>query len=152
MRLRFLPLLLLPLLLASCSTFARREGVQVSLVNLALGESTVWETELHCTVRLLNESPVPLAFDGAVHKIYLNGTYVGEGLINERLEIPRLGTVTQAVVVHLSNFAMLTKVREIVDAQALDYRISSVIHTARGRFHAGREGRLDLQEFQPAAR
>ncbi len=46
MHLRFLPLLLLPFLLTSCATFARREGVQVSLVNLALGESTVWETAL----------------------------------------------------------------------------------------------------------
>lgn len=149
MRLRFLPLLLLPFLLTSCATFARRESVQVSLVNVALGESTVWETAVNFTIRIQNELPEPVVMNGAVHKIYLNGTFVGEGLSNERLEIPRLSTVTQTVVVHLSNFAMLAKVREIVDAQALDYRISSVIHTAHGRFHAGREGRLDLQEFQP---
>ena len=152
MRLRLLPLLLLPLLLTSCSTFARREGVQVSLVNLALGESTVWETAVHFTTRIQNELPEPVVLNGAVHKIYLNGTYVGEGLSNERLEIPRLSTATQNITVHLRTVAMLTKLRGIIDAQAVDYKMTSLLYTeSQGRYRAVRKSRLDLKDFQPPA-
>ena len=152
MRLRFLQLLLLPLLLASCATFARREGVQVSLVNLALGESTVWETAVHFTTRIQNELPEPVVLNGAVHKIYLNGTYVGEGLSNERLEIPRLSTATQNITVHLRTVAMLTKLRGIIDAQAVDYTMTSLLYTeSQGRYRAVRKSRLDLKDFQPPA-
>ncbi len=143
--------MLLPLLLASCSTFARREGVQVYLVNLALGESTVWETAVNFTIRIQNELPEPVLLNGAVHKIYLNGTYVGEGLSNERLEIPRLSTATQSVTVYLRNVTMLTKLRGTIDAQAVDYKMTSLLYTeSQGRYRAVRESRLDLKDFQPA--
>lgn len=152
MRLRFLPLLLLPLLLASCATFARREGVQVSLVNMAFGESTILETAVHFTVRIQNEMPGPVTLNGSVHKIYLNGTYVGEGLSNERLEVPRLSTATQNVTVHLRNVTMLTKLRGIIESQAVDYKMTSLLYTEnQGRHRAVRKSRLDLKDFQPPA-
>lgn len=142
--------LLLALLLCSCATFARREGVQVNLVNLAPGESTVLETAMNFTIRIQNELPEPVVLNGAVHKIYLNGTYVGEGLSNERLEIPRLSTATQNVTVHLRNVTMLTKLRGIIEAQAVDYKMTSVLYTeSQGRYRAVRESRLDLKDFQP---
>ena len=148
---RHLPFLLLALLLCSCATFARREGVQVSLVNLALGEATVWETELRLTVRIQNELPEALVVDGAVHKVYLNGTYIGEGLSNERLEIPRLSTATQNVTVYLRNISMLTKLRGIIDAQAVDYRMTSLLYTeSQGRYRAERTARLDFKDLQPS--
>ena len=143
--------LFLTLLLCSCATFARREGVQISLVNLALGEATVWETELRLTVRIQNELPEALVVDGAVHKVYLNGTYIGEGLSNERLEIPRLSTATQNVTVYLRNISMLTKLRSIIDAQAVDYRMTSLLYTVnQGRYRAERTARLDFKDLQPA--
>ena len=149
MRIRFLPLLLLPFLLTSCATFARREGVQVSLVNLAFGESTAWETAVHFTIRIQNELPEPVMLNGAVHKIYLNGTYIGEGLNNERLEIPRLSTATQNVIVYLRNVTMLTKLRGIIEAQAVDYKMTSLLYTeGQGRYRAVRESRLDLKDLR----
>ena len=152
MRLRFLPLLLLPFLLTSCGTFARRESVQVSLVNVALGESTVWETAVNFTIRIQNELPEPVVMNGAVHKIYLNGTFVGEGLSNERIEVSRLGTATQNVTVHLRNVTMLTKLRGIMDTQAVDYKMTSLLYTeSQGRFRAVRESRLNWKDFQPPA-
>jgi len=152
MRLRFLPLLLWPLLLASCATFAKRDGVQVSLVNVALGESTAWETAVQFTIRIQNERPEPVVMNGAVHKIYLDGTYVGEGLSNERLEIPRLSTATQNVTVHLRNITMLTKLRGIIESQAVEYKMTSLLYTeGQGRYRAVRESRLDLKELQPTS-
>ncbi len=152
MRLRFFPLLLLPFLLTSCATFARRAGVQVTLVNLALGESTVWETAVNFTIRIQNELPEPVVLNGAVHKIYLNGTFVGEGLSNERIEVSRLSTATQNVTVHLRNVTMLTKLRGIIETQAVDYKMTSLLYTeSQGRLRAVRESRLDGKDFQPSA-
>ena len=154
MKARLLALVLLALLCGSCATFARREGVQVSLVNLALGEATVWETELHLTVRLQNELPEAMIVNGAVHKIYLNGTYVGEGLSNERVAIERLSTRTQNVTVYLRNISMLTKIRSIIATQAVDYKMTSLLYTEtgghKGRYRAEREARLDFKDLQPA--
>lgn len=151
MKIRLASLFLLAAILCSCATFARRQGVQVSLVNLALGAATVWETELRLTVRIQNELPEALVVDGAVHKVYLNGTYVGEGLSNERLEIPRLSTATQNVTVYLRNISLLTKLRGIIDAQAVDYRMTSLLYTVnQGRYRAERTARLDFKDLQPA--
>lgn len=151
MKLKVLLVVLLPLALCSCATFAKREGVQVSLVNLQFVEATVWETALDCTIRIQNELPEPVIVDGAVHKIYLNGTYIGDGLSNERIEVPRLSSATQKVTVHLHNIAILVKLRGIVDTQAADYKLTSLLYTAKqGRFRITHEGRVDSKDFQPA--
>ena len=151
MKSKILPLLLLPLWLCSCATFAKREGVQVSLVNLQFGEATVWETTVLCTVRIQNELPEPVIMDGAMHKIYLNGAYIGDGLSNERIDIPRLSSVTQKVTVHLHNISILVKLRGIAEAQAADYKLTSLLYTAeQGRFRTAHEGRIDLKDFRPA--
>ncbi len=148
--LNFLTLLTLTLLLCSCATFARREGLQVSLVNMVFGESTVWETTMTFVVRLQNEQPEDLVVDGAVHKIYLNDAYVGEGLSNERVVVPRLSTATQNVTMHLRNVSMLTRVRRMIDAQAVDYRMTSLLYTEKqGRYRAERTARLDFRDLQP---
>lgn len=141
-------------LLCSCASLHKREGLQVSLVNMSVAEASLWETAVIFTVRIQNEMPEPITVDGAVHKIYLNSTYVGEGLSNERLEIPRLSSATQSVTVHLRNVSMLSKLRDIIDQQAVDYRMSSLLYTLsegrKGRYRAERDARLDLKEFQPS--
>ena len=127
--------------------------MQVNLVNMAIGEATVWETAVNFTVRLQNELPDAVIVDGAVHKIYLNGTYVGEGLSNERVEIPRLSTSVQNVTVHLRNVSLFTKLRSIIDAQAVDYKMTSLLYTvidgSKRTYRAEREARLDFKDFQP---
>ncbi len=143
------PVLLLTLL-CSCATFAKREGVQVSLVNMVFTSATAWETTAVFTVRVQNEQPEEVVLDGAVHKIYLNGSYVGEGLSNERMTVPRFSTATQEVTVHLRNLSMLMKLRKTIETQAVDYRMTSLIYTVnQGRFRAERAGQVAVKDFQP---
>lgn len=149
---RFASLLVIAFL-CSCATATRREEIKVSLVNMRFGEATVWETTAYFTLRVQNESPLPLVLDGGVHKLYLNGIYIGEGLTNERAEIPRLDSATQTVTVHLRNLSMATRLRSIIESQAVDYRLSSKLYllengrTSRCRLSS--EGRLDVKDFQP---
>lgn len=146
-------LLVTMVLLCSCATFRSSEGLNVSITNIGFAESTLFETNLKVTVRIANETAVPLLLEGGVHKIYLNGLYVGEGLSNETLEIPRLSSTTQTVTTHLQNLSLLTRIRGIIDSQRVDYRIVSTIYVKEnGRsvsFRVARDGTVDLQEFQP---
>ena len=147
-------LLLTTLVLASCATFRHREGVDVSLVRIQLGESTLLETTMNVTIRIANEAPEPFIVEGGVHKLYLNGLYVGEGLSNQILEIPRLESVTQAVTMHLQNLRLLTRIRGILESERVDYRIVTSMYVReygrRSTFHTARDGTLDLREFQPS--
>ena len=140
-------------LLSGCATMQHREGLELSLVNIRLAESTVWETTAQFTVRVANGSPEPLVIDGSVHKFYLNGHYVGEGLSAERLEIPRLSTATQGLSVHLSNLSMATRVRSILESQAVDYQVKSTLYLLEGsrsvRCRLGSTGRLAVDDFKP---
>ncbi len=144
---------LLCALLCSCTTFREAADIDVALVDVHLGQATVWETTALFTVRVSNETPAPLIIDGSVHKFYLNGQYIGAGLSDERLEVPRLSSTTQAIPVHLRNLAVATRIKPILESRAVDYRVSSTLYLVEGRrTHRCRlmhDGRLALQDFQP---
>jgi len=140
---------------AGCTTVPETEDLDVSLVTVRSGEVTPWETTGHFVVRLQNAGPTPLVLEGGVHKIYLNGTYVGQGLSNERVEIPRLGTTTQTLTVHLKNFTLARKLYGASQTLQASYRIRSTLYVAsepggRARsIRAAKEGSLDLRELVP---
>ena len=151
-RMRKTPALLVcAALLCGCRTF---EPPAVSLVNARFTQATVFETTAEFTLRLNNATPEPMILDGAAHKIYLNGLYVGDGLSNQPLELPRLTSGTQDVTVHLSNLMLATRFKPIIESQSFDYRIQSVFYGRQpsGRARAVSEGRLDLRDFQPTPR
>ncbi|MEK7706645.1 MAG: hypothetical protein AAB380_01450, partial [Verrucomicrobiota bacterium] len=65
--------------------------------------------------------------------------------------VPRLGTVTQKITVHLSNLALATRIKSVIEARRFDYRIQSVFY-GKGWFDRVRsesEGQLDLKDFTP---
>ncbi len=136
------------LLWCGCSSV---EGPSVSLVNVQFTQATALETTTIFTMRLNNEQPAPVKFSGGVHKIYLNGLYVGEGLVDQAVEVPRLGSITHDVTVHLSNLALVTRIKSIIEAKSFEYKIKSVFHgvSPSGRWHSTSEGRLDIKDFQP---
>ena len=142
---------LLPCLLIVCGC-QTAPCPSVSLVNVRFSQATAFETTATFTLRLSNESPQPLQLDGGVHKIYLNGLCVGEGLNSDTLELPRLGTATQDVTVHLSNLRMVTRIKPIIESRSFVYRIKSVVYgnSTAGRMKRTSEGRLDLNDSTPS--
>jgi LEA14-like dessication related protein len=141
--------LALTIFLAGCTTL--QQPMSVSMVNVQFSNATVFESTAVFTLRINNENPEPLILEGGVHKIYLNGIYVGEGLSNQNLEVPRLSSAVQTVVVHLNNLRLATRIKPVIESQSFDYRISSVFYTSqpKTRSHVTSEGRLDLKDFQP---
>lgn len=135
-------------LLCGCSQNA---GPAVSLVSVQFQDATVLETTATFVLRLSNEQPAPWQMNGSVHKIYLNGLYVGKGMSDQSVTVPRLGTVTNNLTVHLSNLALATRIKSVIESQRFEYRIHSTFYgqTWPSRTRSVSEGILDLKDFTP---
>ena len=97
----------------------------VSLVDLEFTDLTMFETTGEFTIRLANENPDPLRINGGVFRLYLNGVKVGKALTSEPVEVPRLGTATQRVALHVNNVALITRLASLMKAETLEYQIKS---------------------------
>lgn len=136
------------LLLALCGC-SPKPGPPVSIVSVRLTDMTAFETTATFKLRFSNDTPEAMQLTGGAHKIYLNGLYVGEGLSDKTLELPRLATATQEVTVHLSNIALVTRIKPIIDSKSFDYRIRSTLYSQAGRLRSENAGRLELKDFIP---
>ncbi len=139
-------------LVSGCVTPPDPESFDVSLVTLAGGNATLWETEAVVTVRLQNATPNDISITGAAHKLYLNGTYVGQGLSSEAVTVPRLGTTTQNITVHLKNFTVVRKLIGMQETRVAAYKVESRIYGAVAgggsrSFRAMKEGSVNLDSF-----
>ncbi len=145
----------LVLVLAGCATSQDDGDFDVTLVRVDSAKGSEGEFQFVFTLRLQNASPEAIALDGAAHKIYLNGVYVGQGLSNERVDVPRLATTTQQVTVNLSTFRLARAAYRIYDTHKADYRVASTLYAVKGagtrRIRARKEGVVDLDALIPPA-
>ncbi len=137
------------LLIAGCASFVPDEDFDVSLVNVSSGEVQPWETTLVFTVRLQNARPAPVTITGGSHKIYLDGTYIGQGLSNEKVTVPRLGDATAQVTVRIKNYTLARKLYDASQKQSISYEVrSSLYPESGGTIRTRKDGSLDIKDFQ----
>lgn len=140
---------LLAAVLTGCASLGGLEPPQVTLANLAVTEATLFETTLQATVRITNTNPQPLIADGLALKLYLGGLKVGTGTSGEHAEIPRLASATVPVTIHVSNVALVTRLKPILDAGAADYAMKGKLYLVRSwgrsRLRLASTGRIDLR-------
>jgi LEA14-like dessication related protein len=142
-------LLAAPLLLAACHA-APQALPEVSLVDVRIGDVKVLESTVRVTVRLANPNPDPIVVDGGVHKLYINGVYVGDGFVKDRVEVPRLDSITQTVSVHVENLLLLSRLRPDIESRSFDYRLDSTLYVEGAGSHGARvskEGRLSVGDI-----
>ena len=141
----------LAFILLACGCGRPTQSLSVNLVSVHFDKATPFETTATFILRLSNESPDAMTFTGSAHKIYLNGLYVGSGLSADSLEVPRLSSVTNAVVMHLNNLALATRVKSMIEAKTIDCRIQSVFYGKSwfSRRQTVTDGKLDLNDFTP---
>ncbi len=97
----------------------------VTLVDLKFTDLTLFETTGEFTVRLANENLEPLRISGGVFRLYLNGAKVGKALSSEAVEVPRLGTATERVSLHVNNVALMSRLASWLEEPVLDYQIKT---------------------------
>lgn len=119
--------LMVTLALGGCATLAIIPP-EVTLVNLEFTDLTMFETTGEFTIRLANENPDSLRIKGGVFRLYLNGVNVGKALSSESVEIPRLGTATQRVTLHINNLVLISRLATLMKAEVLDYEIKSRLY------------------------
>ena len=142
-------LLFMVLLLCGCGGGA--SGPSVTLVSVKFEDATALETTAKFTLRLSNENTEPVHITGEVHKIYLNGLYVGKGLSDQTIDLPRLSTTTHDVTVHLSNIALVTRLKPIIESKSFEYRVVSVFYgkSWMERMRSENAGKLELKDLVP---
>lgn len=141
-------------LLCGCASPGDLVRPEVALIDVRPGQVRLLETSAVATVRLDNENPEPLAIEGLACRLYVDGVRVGKGLSDASFTIPRLGTVTREVAVHLDNLAMVRRVRPLLASQRFAYRLECRLYV-RGehrlhRVSVSRDGRIERADFLPA--
>ncbi|MCE9590244.1 MAG: LEA type 2 family protein [Planctomycetes bacterium] len=159
MRNRFLDLfalsavLLTSITLGGCSTINLPEKPVVSLVNIELGDVTVFETSATVVVRVSNPNLGPITVKGTAFDVALDGCSLGKALGDEVIEVPALNSATTRARVHLSNIAMATKIKSIIDSRRFDYSIDGVLYLEadgkKGSLRTSNSGRIDAKDFIP---
>lgn len=138
---------------AGCATLSRPPVLSVSVTNVLPTQASLLETSAALTLRFVNEGVEPLNLAGGVHRLYLNGSYVGRAVTSERVNVPALSTVTQTVTIYLENLTLMRKVVEFshTEAPRIAYRLESRLHLADDRRFGGiatsTAGELDLSGF-----
>jgi LEA14-like dessication related protein len=139
---------LLVVMLGGCATLSRPGSVSVTLVDVRPLQASLLESTVAVTLRYTNEAMEPVSLEGSSHRLYLNESYVGRAVSDERVSVPRLGTVTQTVTVHLENLTLMRKAGELAKSPRIGYRLESRLHPAEGQgfgsMKAMATGELDI--------
>jgi len=145
-----LPLVVAVVVASGCVSTEPLEPPGVTLVDLDIVDATLFESTLDVAVRISNDNPEPVVIDGAVIKLQLNGIKVGKGASDERLELPRLGSVVRRLELHMNHLALATRIKGIIEAKVLNYGVTGKVYVVRPsgdvrgmRFETS--GQLDLR-------
>lgn len=143
-------LLLLPfvtLLFAGCMGGPKIGGITVTALSLTVGTSPA-EVRAPLVLHFANENVVPLGYSGSVHKLYINGTYVGKATNQEPIGLPPMNAATREIYLQFDN----PKIASLLAAggsQSASYRLDSVLYQTAGddklEIKTRSEGNLELR-------
>jgi len=123
---------------------------EIALVDLRLGEVTLFETGLKAVVRIDNENPNSLPITGASYRLYLNDIDVGRGMTSESVTVPRLGSANQEVLFQLNHISLISRIQSLLESDQFGYKISGNVYVREGfcrdrKIQVEHSGRLDLK-------
>ncbi len=137
----------IPLLTAGCGSLGL-EPPDLTLVDLQLEDMTMLETSGRVTIRLANSNPEPLQVDGMAFDLRLDGRRIGKALSDEKVEVPRLSTVTVDAELNVSHLAIATLIPRWTEAETVSYELSGKVYVltdfGRRGLRVNRSGRFDF--------
>ena len=131
--------LLLALVLTGCAAFAPRlETPRLSIVNVELVKSDLFEQRLRARMRVQNPNDRELAVKGITYTIEVGGEEFGRGISGSSFVVPRMGEAEFDMIV-TANMAgtllrLVNKAQELGGKapDAIDYRIVGKVSLASG--------------------
>jgi len=125
-------LLSVGLFLTGCGSSGKLGGVNVTVLGLRSALPGLQESQAILTVRYVNENVVPVGLSSTRHKLYLNGTYVGQAVSSEAVGLPQLSAITRDVTVALNNASMIGLIRSMAANPQAGYKLESVLYVIAG--------------------
>jgi LEA14-like dessication related protein len=136
------------LVFTACTSMGSLEPPSVSLAGVELSEVTVFETTVQVKLRVSNPNPEPMTLEGASFKLRLEDHKIGRGLSSEIVTIERLDTALLNVTFYVNNAVALLQLREILQQEAVDYRVQAVLYTQGSwgtkKLKVDKEGRFEF--------
>jgi len=136
------------LVLSACASLGSLEPPSISLAGVELTEVTVFETTVQVKLRVSNPNLEPMTLEGASFKLRLEDHKIGRGQSSEIVTIERLDTALLDVTFYVNNAVALLQLREILQQEAMDYRVQAVLYTQGSwgtkKLKVDKEGRFEL--------
>ncbi|HEV8241908.1 MAG TPA: LEA type 2 family protein [Thermoanaerobaculia bacterium] len=137
--------LLLPLAVGGCAAL-HLERPRVSLVDVGLENVGLLQSSLVIGLRVENPNSFRLPIERGVYTFFLGGERVGVGGTRTPLDVPAHGMSNEQIVIQLDNLRLLSRLRGLLDRQAVGYRIEADHYISGFRsqaLHSVAEGELD---------
>lgn len=143
----------LVILVAGCSTTDSLEELEITLTGLQFEDSTLLETVLVASVRVINPNPDAFEFEGASFKLILDDRKVGTGLAPEPFSVDGLGTTLVDVTFHINTATAVFRIVDVLkDQREVIYGIRGSLFVTgkygREKLKVNKMGRLDLNDLE----
>lgn len=122
-----LPLLILLMLLPSCSWLKRAMKPEISLENVIVKEVSLSAASLVLEVKVENPNLFDITLKGLDFNLYLNDSFVGKGLVGENVAIKRRETTIVPVPFSAQYQDLWEMVRLLLRDGPKDYRIQGTV-------------------------
>jgi LEA14-like dessication related protein len=123
---------LIPLIaLAGCSSI-ERASLHVSIADISVADASVSGDEATITLDVANEELFPAVVESDIHKIYVDGLFIGEATGDESYALPTLGVARRVLKVRITDPAAAAKLKAAIRAGGGDYKVESRLSTRAG--------------------
>lgn len=125
--------LMLFFLMSSCAIPGKMlETPKISLVNIELRKTSIFETLFQVDLRIFNNNEVPFTVKGLDCRFSVNGKDLAQGLSEANILIPAYGTAIFPVSLYSSAADMLRSLLRVKDRNTLRYEISGHLRLEGG--------------------
>ena len=141
-----------------CASLEPPEPLGVNLVDLEVGEITLFEATLVAKIRVSNPNPDPLQFTGGSLKLLLDDRKIGTAMTSQAFSVAGFSSTVIDMTVHVNTASAITRIPALLEKDSLSYGVRGALYS-QGSFGTHkhvveRSGSLDLGslgESGPAA-
>ena len=118
--------LLSSLFVSGCLSPPKVGEITVTIVDFTAPAHALSQPRAVLTLRFINENFIPVALSGSKHKLYLNGTFVGEIVNTEAVGIAPSNIKTHDVTIFFENLALVRQLASQANP-VVRYRLVNVM-------------------------
>lgn len=119
------------LTLAGCSTIDHA-ALHVGIADIKITDASGAGGEALITLSVANEELFPKVVESEIHKIWIDGSFIGEATGSETYALPKLGVAERLLKVRLTDAGALDLLETAIKRGGGEFRIESRLTTKLG--------------------